>query len=125
MLKIASVLCLLIGFAHSYLGEKFILIRLFRKKNLPELFGSDFFTQTTLRFAWHITTVSWCGFAYILWFIKAPYNNTDQIVLHAVVGVFFLSGMISFVFSKGKHLSWIVFWSIAGLAYYNLPHIDV
>lgn len=120
MLKIASALCIMIGLAHSILGEKYILIRLFRKNDLPKLFGSDLFTRKTLRFAWHITTISWGGFAYLLWVIEPPYENTADYVMHAVIGVFFLSGLISFISSKGKHLSWIVFWTIAGLAYYNL-----
>jgi len=59
MLLIGSLLLILIGFIHSILGEKYILIRLFRRDNLPHLMGSDWFTKRTLRFAWHITTLAW------------------------------------------------------------------
>ena len=34
--------------------------------DLPRLFGSDWFTRRTLRFAWHITSVAWLGFAALL-----------------------------------------------------------
>jgi hypothetical protein len=34
-----------VGLAHSCLGERAILIRLFRRPNLPRLFGSDVFTR--------------------------------------------------------------------------------
>jgi hypothetical protein len=64
----AAVLLVAIGAAHSYLGERYILIRLFRlfRRDLPKLFGSDWFTKRTLRFAWHITTVMFWGFAALL-----------------------------------------------------------
>ena len=65
MLAIASLLLIFIGIVHSYLGERYILIRLF-KRELPKLFGSDLFTKKVLRFAWHLTTLAWFGFAGIL-----------------------------------------------------------
>ncbi|MBA7630226.1 MAG: hypothetical protein GH143_08270 [Calditrichaeota bacterium] len=49
-LIVGAVLTFAIGLAHSYLGERYILIRLFRRSNLPQLFGSDDFTKRTLRF---------------------------------------------------------------------------
>ena len=58
-LRSAATLAVGVGLAHSYLGERYILTRLFRRTPLPPLFGSDTFTRRTLRFAWHITTVAW------------------------------------------------------------------
>lgn len=55
-----------VGVVHSVLGERYILVRLFRRTDLPKLFGDTTFTTRTLRFAWHITTVAWWGFAAIL-----------------------------------------------------------
>ena len=66
MLYLAAVLLFLLGLAHSLLGERYILVRLFRRDNLPRLFGSPEFTVRTLRFAWHITTVAWWGLAALL-----------------------------------------------------------
>lgn len=70
MLEVAAILCFLIGIIHSYLGERFILIRLFRGDRVPHLFGSDYFPKRTLRFAWHITTFAWWGFGYLLFKIS-------------------------------------------------------
>jgi len=56
-LAAAALLIPALGAAHSVLGERYILIRLFRRSDLPKLFGSDTFTRRTLRFAWHLTTV--------------------------------------------------------------------
>ena len=51
-LYFAAFLVVAVGIAHSYLGERYILIRLFRHEDLPKLFGSTEFTILTLRFAW-------------------------------------------------------------------------
>jgi len=38
----------LVGVAHSVLGERYILIRLFKREGLPKLFGgTEFTTRTT------------------------------------------------------------------------------
>ena len=60
-LVIGAVLAVLIGVAHSVLGERFLLVRLCQRDNLPHLLGSDAFTRQTLRFAWHLTTIAWWG----------------------------------------------------------------
>lgn len=62
----AAALTVGIGIAHSWLGERYILIRLFRRGDLPPLFGGADFTKNTLRFAWHLTTLAWLGLAGIL-----------------------------------------------------------
>ena len=118
MLYIGSFLLVLIGVVHSFLGEKYILIRLFRKDNIPELLGSDWFTKRTLRFAWHLTTIAWWGFAAILFIFASPSQNIQKEVLFVTGSVFLISGIISAGFTKGKHISWVVFWAIAAISFY-------
>jgi hypothetical protein len=118
MLYSGVFLLVFIGFIHSYLGERMILIRLFKRENLPKLLGSDWFTKRVLRFAWHITTVAWWGFAGILYVIANPSDNTNNEILQIISLVFFISGMVSAVFSKLKHFSWFVFLIISGLSFY-------
>ena len=65
-LLVAATLLAVTAAAHSVLGERYILVRLFRRDDLPRLFGSDAFTKRTLRFAWHLTTIAWFGLAAIL-----------------------------------------------------------
>lgn len=110
MLIIASLLLVLCGLVHSILGERYILIRLFKRDNLPHIFGSDQFTKGTLRFAWHITTLAWFGFAALL--ILLP---ESKILLVTVSIIFALSGVFSAYYTKGKHLSWLMFWVISVL----------
>lgn len=115
MLLLAAALIFLTGAAHSYLGERYILIRLFRREDLPRLFGGTAFTIGTLRFAWHLTTVAWWGFAYLAFVASQGAVSTDQ-VLATVGGVALLSAAFPLYFTRGRHLSWIVFLIVGVLA---------
>ena len=115
MLILAAFLAFGIGIVHSALGERYILMRLFRGSRIPPLFGGDQFTKRTLRFAWHLTTVAWWGFAYLLVLLSRDAADLEPAVLRAVAGTFFVTGAIALVASRGKHLSWVVFWAIAAL----------
>ncbi|KXI27453.1 hypothetical protein [Paraglaciecola hydrolytica] len=118
MLLVGAILLVIIGVIHSYLGEKYILIRLFKRDNLPKLLGGDWFTKRVLRFAWHITTLAWWGFAAILYVLSVPSVDVQAEILYIIAGVFALSGTVSLLFSRGKHLSWLCFFTIAVISYY-------
>jgi len=120
MLMIGTILLLIIGIIHSYLGEKYLLIRLFRREDLPKLLGSDWFTKRVLRFAWHLTTLAWWGFAAILYVLSAPSVDIRSEILLIVTIVFALSGIVSLLFTRGKHLSWLIFFTIAATSYYSV-----
>lgn len=114
----AAALVIFIAAVHAILGERYIIIRLWRQDDLPKLLGSDLFTKRVLRFAWHLTTVAWFGFAVILllsadqdgWMNPAPILN--------VIGItFLLSALLSLVITRGRHLSWIVFLAITVIAW--------
>ena len=66
MLLVAAFLTVVLAVGHSYLGERYILIRLFRRQDLPKLFGGTEFTTRTLRFAWHLTSLAWLSLGAIL-----------------------------------------------------------
>ena len=116
-LYLAALLAFGIGIVHSYFGEKYVLIRLFRREDLPKLFGSSDFTVKTIRFAWHVTTVAWWGFAAILILMAHPPLKLQDV--GTVIGcVFIIHFLIALIGSKGKHLSWIVFLLIGSFAIY-------
>lgn len=117
LLYLAASLAVFIGLVHSLLGEKYILIRLFRRDNIPQLFGSAEFTRRTLRWAWHLTTVAWFGFAAILVLLAEP--TLEPRAVAAVVGVtFMIHFMVALLGSRGRHLSWVVFLAIGVIAFY-------
>lgn len=113
MYYVGAALLIAIGLAHSYLGERYILIRLFKRGELPKLFGGTEFTKNTLRFAWHLTTVAWWGFAAILMHLAHSPPSTS--LLGNIIGTTFLIHFfVALLGSKGKHFSW-VFFLIIGL----------
>jgi len=115
LLYTAAGLAVALGAAHSVLGEWFILKRLFRRSDLPKLFGTSEFTIQTLRFAWHITTVAWFGLAALL--VHAGRGDlTVSGMLHIVGLTFVASGFLPLLLTRGKHWSWLVLFVIGGIA---------
>lgn len=114
MLAIAIVLLLLMGVAHSYLGERYILIRLSKRDNLPEVLGSAAFTMGTLRFVWHLITVAWGALAFLIF--SAWYGAISKDEVLAAIGITALvSAAFPLFFTRGKHLSWVVFLLVGAL----------
>lgn len=115
LLYFAAGLVVTLGAAHSVLGEKYILVRLFRRNDLPKLFGSAEFTTRTLRFAWHLTTIAWFGFAALL--VRAAHGELSGEALRIIGATFVLSGLVALIGSRGKHLAWIAMFCIGGIAW--------
>jgi hypothetical protein len=109
-LFVASLLAVLVAVAHSVLGERYILMRLFRRTDLPQLFGSDVFTRRTLRFAWHLTSIAWVGAAVSFWVLGRGDAAGGLRVLSAT---FLATAVVTAVSSRGRHLAWPVFLAIA------------
>ena len=117
LLTAAAALCAAVALTHSYLGERYVLIRLFRRTDLPHLFGSDLFTRRTLRFAWHLTSVAWLGFGALLLAAARGEAGTGPAGLRLVAGTFAASALVTLAGSRGRHLAWLVFAAIAVLAW--------
>lgn len=116
-LLIAAVLTVAVGIAHSYLGERLILIPLFRTQ-LPKVLGSSGTTRRVLRFAWHLTSIAWWGFAALLYLLAAgegpPLRSTT---LTVIAVTFAIHALITGGMSRGRHFAWIVFLAIAVLSW--------
>lgn len=110
-LYIAALLAFAVGLAHSILGERYILIRLFRRADLPHLFGGPEFTVRTLRFAWHITTIAWWGLAAIIVLVAEDAASRPSL-LYVLAAVFLLSAALAAAGSRLRHLAWLVFAAI-------------
>jgi hypothetical protein len=115
---LAAALAVGVGIAHSVLGERYILIRLFRRSDLPRLFGGTEFTVLTLRFAWHLTTVAWFGFAAFFWSMAQGWLPS-AVVAPILSFVFLTSAAITGLVSRGRHLAWPVFLAIGVIALYG------
>ena len=119
LLVIGAALAVLLASAHSCLGERYILTRLLRPEGLPRLFGGTEFTKHTLRFAWHLTSVAWVGFAAVLVALASPARDTGQSVAEVISATFGLSGLVTLIGSRGRHLAWVVFLTVAALVWFG------
>jgi hypothetical protein len=120
-LLIAAALLALLGAAHSTLGERYILIRLFRRNDLPAILGSSDFTRRTLRFAWHITSVLAFGLAAILVILASPGGGTARMTVEIIAATCAACGVVALTGSRGRHLSWVVFFTVAVLLWFGRP----
>jgi hypothetical protein len=117
LLAVAAGLIVAVAVAHSWLGERYIIVRLLRRDDLPSLFGADTFTRRTIRYAWHLTTVAWLGLAAALLVVEAPVaaSSVGRGVVLTVGATFVASAFLALVTTRGRHLSWIVFLAVAVL----------
>jgi hypothetical protein len=116
-LYFAACLIVALAIAHSYLGDRYILIRLARHGDLPKTLGSAEYTIRALRLVWHLVSVAWLVFAAILILLAHP--PVAPSTLGLVIGCTFL-GHFALVLagSRGKHLSWPLFLAIGVIAIY-------
>jgi hypothetical protein len=112
----AAVLTVAVGVAHSWLGEKRLIGPLVDPERRHGILAASAFARGVLRFAWHITTLAWWGFAAILVALaSAPLEGPTRTVLLIIAAMFMLSGVTTLVASRGRHLAWPVFLAIAAL----------
>lgn len=116
-----AILAVMLAFAHSFLGERFIIMRLLRRTELPHLFGSDRFTRQTLRFVWHLASVAWVGMAAVLVAFTLPDPmRSRSLALQAVSIAFLVHAFVAFFATRARHLGWIVFLAIALAAWLGI-----
>lgn len=117
LLYIAAFFAFLVGVAHSYLGERRIITPLLKRGNLPFVRGSEKNTATTIRIAWHLTTILfWVVAIILLLMARNALNFQSTAVVFACT--FLPLGLLSLVVSRGKHVSWLPFLIIGGVCLY-------
>lgn len=113
---LAAVLAVLTAVAHSVLGERYILIPLFRREDLPRLLGSEWLTKRALRFTWHLASVAWWGFAALLSIFAGDRGSKDA-VLQVITATALCSAVFTAAATNGRHPGWIAFLVVAVLAW--------
>ena len=112
----AGLLAILIGLAHSVLGEWLLLGPLFARGELTKLVGSRTFARRTLRFAWHVTTVLLVGIGgVVLYLAFSTVQTQTSSILRSLAIIFAVCSALSLIGARGKHFSWWVFLVIAAL----------
>jgi hypothetical protein len=77
-----------------------------------QFLGSSKFMRRTVGLAWHLTTVLMWGMAVLL--LNMSLGTSSFISAREIMGCIFVAcAVLSFVVTRGKHFSWIVFGIIA------------
>src|SRR5579872_904224 len=92
--------------AHSYLGERYILIPLLRA-DLSASLRREKFQKSILRFAWHLTSIAWLGFAFVIYGLNRP--DATAFISAAVAVTFTVHAVITALSTRFRHLAWILF----------------
>lgn len=117
MLIIAALLTLGVGAMHSIIGEKRLIQPLMTWSEFPRLFGSQALARTTIRIAWHLTTLIWIALAAVMAAIGVDPANSRTAFLLAMAVLFSVSAALPLLLSRGKHRSWVFFVPIAVLTW--------
>jgi hypothetical protein len=108
-LIIGSITMTLLAALHSYAGEIRLLQPLFQRNDLPALNGSVDYTKIILRWAWHLTSIAWLGFAALFLGLIQIAPEEQPVPLTILAGILTLSGVIVFAVTRGRHPAWIFF----------------
>jgi hypothetical protein len=117
MLYIAALSLILVAYGHTYYGERLLLRPLFASGAMRR-FGKDAgYAQNVLRAGWHLLTATWIGMAAALAFAQTTDMSAYVWMCAVMFGVFGAGALIS---SRGRHLSWIVFFTTSGACLLHL-----
>lgn len=106
LLLVGALLLAVIGFMHSYLGERFVLSRILALSDLPKLQGSREYMQSLLRWAWHLTSIAWWGTGITL---VALWSGRGLGTIGAITAATFaLHGLIIIMVNR-RHPAWPLF----------------
>ena len=109
-LIIASVLALLVGIIHSFLGEKLIFSKLRSGKLVPTNVSPPLQERhiQIIWATWHIVSVLGIGIAAILFWLAQPSTNIEiGLALQTYIAVpMFISALLVFGATKGRHPGW-------------------
>jgi hypothetical protein len=120
-LATAAVLLLAIGVVHSWLGERRLIGPLLAPDRRSGMLANSDRARKVLRFAWHLTTLTWWSLAAILLALAAtPLTRQGMTILLIIATLSALSGLTILIVGRGRHLAWPVFLAVAGLTLWPL-----
>jgi len=101
---------IIVSAVHSLLGEKLLLKPMFAKRGNAVLESG--LARQVVRFAWHVTSLSWIMMAVILYFVGFSAGSLLA-VIPLTLGVGFLAiGLFDAIATRGRHVGWPVLTAI-------------
>ncbi len=86
---------------HSWLGERHLIGPLLANPGLPAFAVGNAFAKSTLRLAWHLTSVAWFTFGYLL--------VRGEVAPLPVAALLAVSALATYAATRGRHFAWAVF----------------
>ena len=117
LLLFAAIVLSAIGAMHSFLGERYVFRRLFALPDLPLLRRDRRYTERILRFAWHLTSLAWWGFAALL-VVLALAPEARSLLTGVIAATLLLSGALILATAGTRHPAWLLFLLAGGAALY-------
>jgi hypothetical protein len=119
----AGVLALIVGAAHSVLGET-LIFRHLRSGGLVPAMGAPPLRERHTRIlwaSWHLGTVFGWAFGVVLLRLASPYNESSfQAFVEQTIVLAFLGGsLLVLIGTKGRHPGWIGLLGVAALAWFG------
>lgn len=116
----AAVLLFVIGTVHSVMGERLIFRRMRESRAIP-INGGQVLQEAYVRIlwaSWHVATVlGWCMAAVLVWLsLPSPGVQGTSAPGQAIVAAMLACSLLVLVGTKGRHLGWVGFLGVAGLA---------
>ncbi len=102
-LHTSAALLVLTAIVHSAFGERFLLRPLFRK---PHGVVASRLARFVLRFAWHLTSLSWFALAIILLALQWQPSLAMNVALLTTGIAFTVAGLFDAMGSRGRHIGW-------------------
>jgi hypothetical protein len=117
-LLIAGAVAVATGLAHSYMGERQILIPLFRRSELtPHALRKR--DQAVLRGVWHFFSIMvWTAAGLLFALAPATLDGGAQTAVRIVAGYFAAFAVLVLVHSRGRHFAWLLGSGIAASAWW-------
>src|SRR5437868_1419219 len=106
----AALSAIILAVVHSYLGERLIIAPLLHA-DLSGALSREQFQKKIIRFAWHLTSVAWLGFAGVIIGLKRPDNVAFMGAM--IAATFMVHAFMTAFSSKGKHFAWVLFLVVA------------
>lgn len=115
-LVLAALVTTIVAITHSWLGEVRLIGPLLSPEHRIGVLAHRY-ARLILRFAWHITSLAWICIAGILLTLSSvPLDRTGRMILACIAVTFLISGLISLIISRGRHLGWPLLLAVAAFS---------
>jgi hypothetical protein len=106
----AGTVAIIVGFAHSVLGEVLVFCRL-RRGGLIPTDGGTVLQERHVRIiwaSWHaLTVLGWLVAAILFWLAASPQDKASSFLEDVIAVAMLVSAGLVLIGTKGKHPGWI------------------